>query len=137
MSERKRVWVTRLHRYLVNPVTLRLARFIPGQAVVETTGRNSGLPRRTPVGGKLEDGCFWLVSEHGRRAQYVRNILANPRVRVQLRGRWYSGTAEPCPGDDPVQRLKRLPASNSAGVRLLGTDPLTIKITLTGSETAR
>ncbi len=137
MSERKRIWVTRLHRYLVNPLSLRLARFVPGQAVVETTGRNSGLPRRTPVGGKVEDGCFWLVSEHGRRAQYVRNILADPRVRVQLRGRWYSGTAELRPDDDPVQRLRRLPGYNSAGVRLLATDPLTVKIVLSGSETAR
>lgn len=53
---------------------------------LETTGRASGLPRRTPLGGRRVGESFWLVSEFGERSQYVRNIKADPRVRVRLRG---------------------------------------------------
>src|ERR687886_1520932 len=67
----------------------------PGVAILETTGRRSGRPRHTPVGNGLAKGTntFWLVAEYGRRAQYVRNIEADPRVRVRIGRRWRTGTA--------------------------------------------
>ncbi|MFJ6725826.1 MULTISPECIES: nitroreductase/quinone reductase family protein [unclassified Streptomyces] len=112
----------------VNPLLRRL----PGQTVLETTGRVSGLPRRTPVGGRRVGDVFWLVSEFGERSQYVRNIRADPRVRVRLRGRWYTGTARLLPDDDPRARLRTLPRFNSAAVRVLGTDLLTVRVELDG-----
>lgn len=127
-KRRKRRRANLFHRCLANPAMRRLAGHIPGQAIVETTGRRSGLPRRTPVGGRLVDGSFWLVSNHGRHAQYVRNIMADPRVRVQSRGRWRTGTARLLPEDDPRRRLGKLPAHNSAMVRMLGTELLTVRI---------
>lgn len=113
-------------RHLVNPGARRL----PGLVILETTGRRSGLPRRTPVGGKREGDTFWLVSEHGRHSDYVRNIEAAPRVRVRLRGTWHEATAHPMPDDDPRARLRRLGGLNSAGVRAMGTDLLTIRLEL-------
>ncbi|SFE74749.1 deazaflavin-dependent oxidoreductase, nitroreductase family [Actinacidiphila alni] len=130
MTGRKRPAVLWYQRWLVNPVARRTARFTPGAAVVETTGRRSGLPRRTPVGGTLEGGTFWWVSEFGRQSQYVRNIEADPRVRVQLKGRWYAGTAALVDDDDPIARLERLPKGNSKVVRLFGTELLTMRIDL-------
>jgi deazaflavin-dependent oxidoreductase (nitroreductase family) len=109
-----------------NPVLRRL----PLQTVLETTGRVSGLPRTTPVGGRRIGDSFWLVSEFGERSQYVRNILADPRVRVRIRGRWHTGTARLLPDDDPVARLRTLPRFNSAAVRLIGTGLLTVRIDL-------
>jgi deazaflavin-dependent oxidoreductase (nitroreductase family) len=106
------------------------ARFVPGLAIIETQGRRTGLPRRVPVGGRLEGSSFWLVAEHGRRAGYVRNIQAHPRVRLMIRGRWHDGTAHLLPDDDVRQRLKWLPAYNSLFVRLQGTDLLTVRIDL-------
>ncbi|MGH3800722.1 MAG: nitroreductase/quinone reductase family protein, partial [Pseudonocardiaceae bacterium] len=96
----KRRVTTAFGKYLANPivkaaVALRLAP--PSYAILETTGRKSGQPRRTPVGNGLDGDTFWLVAEHGRRANYVRNIEANPRVRVQVRGKWHSGAAHPLP----------------------------------------
>ncbi|MGW2492198.1 nitroreductase/quinone reductase family protein [Streptomyces sp. NPDC001606] len=118
--------VTRFQRHLANP----LARRMPFQTLLETTGRSSGLPRRTPVGGRRVGGSFWLVSEFGHRSQYVRNIQADPRVRVRLAGRWHHGTAHLLPEDDPVARLRTLPRFNSAAVRAFGTGLLTIRVDL-------
>ncbi|MFI5676697.1 nitroreductase/quinone reductase family protein [Streptomyces cellulosae] len=119
---------TALQRHVANPITRRL----PFQTVLETVGRTSGLPRRTPLGGRRVGDSFWLVSEFGERSQYVRNIKADPRVRVRIRGRWHTGTAQLLPDDDPVARLRLLPRSNSAAVRMLGTDLLTVRVDLDG-----
>jgi deazaflavin-dependent oxidoreductase (nitroreductase family) len=82
------------------------------------------------VGGSRVGGSFWLVSEFGERSQYVRNITADPRVRVRIRGRWHEGTAHLMPEDDPVARLRGLPRVNSLGVRALGTNLLTVRVDL-------
>ncbi|GHB37213.1 nitroreductase [Streptomyces viridiviolaceus] len=127
-TETKYRAVTAFQRRIANPVTRRL----PLQTLLETTGRVSGLPRRTPVGGRRVGDSFWLVSEFGERSQYVRNIAADPRVRVRLRGRWHTGTARLLPDDDPLARLRVLPRLNSAAVRALGSRPglLTVRIDL-------
>ncbi|MEV7451625.1 nitroreductase/quinone reductase family protein [Streptomyces nigra] len=119
---------TAFQRHVGNPVMRRL----PFQTLLETTGRVSGLPRRTPVGGRRVGNEFWLVSEFGDRSQYIRNIKADPRVRVRVKGRWHTGTAHLLPDDDPVARLRRLPRFNSTAVRTLGTDLLSIRVDLDG-----
>ncbi len=73
---------------------------------------------------------FWLVSEFGHRSQYVRNIQADPRVRVRIAGHWHRGTAHLLPDDDPVARLRSLPRFNSAAVKAFGTDLLTVRVDL-------
>lgn len=125
-EERKRRRVSFFHRRIANPITRRL----PTQVVLETTGRVSGQPRRTPLGGRLDGASFWLVSDHGDASDYVRNIKANNRVRLRIRGRWLSGTALLLPEDDPHARLASLPCFNSSMVRALGTDLLTVRIDL-------
>ncbi|WP_266384532.1 nitroreductase/quinone reductase family protein [Streptomyces canus] len=124
-AERKYRAVAAFQRRL-NPIMRRL----PLQTVLETTGRTSGLPRRTPVGGKRVGGSFWLVSEFGERSQYVRNIKADPRVRVRIRGRWHAGTAHLMPDDDTAVRLRSLPLMNSAAVRAIGAGQLTVRVDL-------
>lgn len=115
-------------RYVANPVM----RLVPMQTLLETTGRRSGLPRRTPLGGRRIGNTFWFVSEFGEGSQYIRNIKASPRVRVRLRGRWHSGTAHLLPGDDAHARLRELPQLNSFGVRTFGTSLLTVRVDLDG-----
>jgi deazaflavin-dependent oxidoreductase (nitroreductase family) len=113
-------------------VTKALVRrgLVGGWAIVETTGRRSGAPRETPVGNGLRGDTFWLVAEHGRRAAYVKNIEANPRVRVCVRGRWRQGTAHLLPDDDPRARQRTLPRLNALAVRAMSTELLTIRIDL-------
>jgi deazaflavin-dependent oxidoreductase (nitroreductase family) len=97
-------------------------------ALLETTGRRSGLPRQIPVANGLKGDVFWLIAGLGEEAQYVRNIKANPRVRVRARParlrdgfrlRWYSGTAQPLPEDDAQRRHSEL-GKGRPGYRLDG-----------------
>ncbi len=135
--------VRALQKYVLNPpIKLLFALGVapPGYALLETIGRSTGKPRRNPVGDGRVGRQFWLVAEHGRKAGYVRNIAANPRVRLKLRdglrARWHNGTAHVLSDDDPRERQRwmasQLPlsAANARAVRLFGTDLLTVRIDL-------
>ncbi len=132
-----------LQKYLFNPpirFMFALQLVPPGYALLETLGRVSGKPRRTPVGNGAEGNTFWIVTEHGRKAGYVRNIERTPKVRVRFRHgirlRWRTGTAQVMPDDDPHERQRTiarghpLRALNAAWVRGLGTELLTVRIDL-------
>lgn len=125
LNELKRRVVHGMQRRIVNPIGRQLP-----ITMIETTGRKSGQPRRTAVGGRVVGKQFWMVSEHGEHSHYVQNIKANPEVSVRVNGRWRTGTAHLMPDDDPIARLGQLPALNSAVVRLMGSDLLTIRIDL-------
>jgi deazaflavin-dependent oxidoreductase (nitroreductase family) len=103
-------------------------------ALLETTGRRTGQPRRTPVGNGLEaeSNTFWLISEHGMRAGYVRNIQADPRVRVKVGRRWRAGTAQILREDDAFERLRQTGRFNTRAVRFWGNpdELLTVRIDL-------
>jgi deazaflavin-dependent oxidoreductase (nitroreductase family) len=123
--DRKRQFVHRVQRLVVNPIGRQLP-----VTMLETTGRKSGQPRRTAIGGKLVGDQYWMVSEHGDHSDYVRNIKANPAVRLRVGGQWRSGVAHLLPDDDPWERLRHLPRLNSTGVRVMGTDLLTVRVDL-------
>jgi deazaflavin-dependent oxidoreductase (nitroreductase family) len=77
-----------LQKYLLNPpikLALTLSLPLPGYALLETRGRKTGKPRRTPVGDGQSRKSVWLVAEHGMKAGYVRNVERDPRVRMKLR----------------------------------------------------
>src|ERR671928_329422 len=94
-----------------------------GWALLETTGRRSGQPRRVPVGNGLRGPHFWIVAEHGRHADYVRNIERDPRVRVKVGRRWLSGTAHVLDDDDPRERLRMLKRPlNDIGLRAMASE---------------
>jgi deazaflavin-dependent oxidoreductase (nitroreductase family) len=130
----KRRWSTFLTAKVVNPVVRAAARAglpLPLVVILETRGRRSGQPRRIPVGKAITGNTLWVVAEHGRKAAYVKNIEADPRVRVRVGRRWRSGAAHILYDDDWRERQRRLPNKiNSATVRLMGTEHLTIRIDL-------
>ncbi|SEH89552.1 deazaflavin-dependent oxidoreductase, nitroreductase family [Mycolicibacterium rutilum] len=127
MAEDLRDRITKLFQ---KNVANRLMRALPFQTLLETTGRKSGQPRRTPLGGSRVGDQFWFVSEFGERSHYIKNIQADPRVRVRLNGRWHTGAAHLIHDDDPHERLKSLPQFNSFGVRTFGTNLLTVRVDL-------
>jgi deazaflavin-dependent oxidoreductase (nitroreductase family) len=146
----------RLALAIQNRVINRLVRILlaagvgpPTYALLETIGRRSGRPRQLPVANGLQGDTFWLISGLGEQAQYVRNIKANPRVRIKarparlregLRMRWRTGTAHPIPGDDARARHRQLgrgrPGYRADGILLLalaatgGGKMLTVRIDL-------
>jgi deazaflavin-dependent oxidoreductase (nitroreductase family) len=131
----RRRFNTALAKYGVNPFVKAMFRVgipAPGTAILETTGRRSGEPRRTPVTNGLDGDTFWIVSEHGERSAYVKNIRASPRVRVRIGRRWRTGTAVPLPEDDWRERQRQpyLQKMNSAVVRAMKTTPMTIRVDL-------
>ena len=133
-AARKRRLSTFASVKLLNPVMRRLleAGLIPrGWALLETTGRRSGEPRRVPVGDGLRGAQFWIVAEHGRHAAYVRNIEQDPRVRVKVGRRWYTGTAHLLPNEDPRARLRMLKRPlNDAGLRAMASEMLVVRVDL-------
>ncbi len=130
----KRRLVTAIQVKLLNrPVRALAARgLLPGVALLETTGRRSGRPRRTPVSNGLDraSDTFWIVAEMGARAAYVRNIEADPHVRIRLRRGWRSGTAHVLEAEDPRARLRSIPWVAALGVRAMGTDLLVVRVDL-------
>lgn len=126
----KRAITRVLAKYLVNPVVSRVAGIVPWWSLLETRGRKTGRPIRNPVGNGLEGNTFWIVAEHGDEAGYVKNIKANPEVRVRVDGRWRTGIAQALPGDDPRDRQRSMRRFNAMFVRLMGTGLLTIRIDL-------
>ena len=100
-------------------------------ALLETTGRRTGQARQTPVGNGLDGDTFWLVAAHGTQADYVRNLQAEPRVRVKANGTWRAGTAVVLAGDDARARSRTLPYQWDAAVgRMMASAPLTVRIDL-------
>jgi F420H(2)-dependent quinone reductase len=54
-----------LQQRVVNPIVSlawELGIPIPGDALLETTGRRTGRPRRTPVCDGLDGEIFWLLA---------------------------------------------------------------------------
>jgi deazaflavin-dependent oxidoreductase (nitroreductase family) len=121
----KRRAVDALHR-IANPIARRL----PSQVVLETTGRVSGQPRHSPIGGRLDGDTFWFVSMHGDSSNYMRNIKANNNVRVRIGGRWRTGRAHLLPNDDAAARNAQFSWLNRTANSQLGGQLLTVRIDL-------
>jgi deazaflavin-dependent oxidoreductase (nitroreductase family) len=133
MRSRKYRLITTIERLNNRLIRFALHRGVAPRtfALLETVGRRSGLPRYTPVGNGLIGDTFWLVAAHGVQADYVRNLQANPNVRVKIGRHWRSGRAVLLPDDDPTARSRTLPHRWDAAIgRLIASTPLTIRIDL-------
>ena len=130
----KRTVARTITNRLVNPLVrplLERGLWPRTHALLETTGRKSGMPRRVPLGNGLRGDVFWIVTEHGHAADYVKNIEKDRRVRVKVGRRWRDGTARILRDDDPEERLRWLDRPvNDTMLRLVGTQQLTIRIDL-------
>lgn len=132
--EAKRSVARTVTNRFVNPLVRALIErgaFPANWCLLETTGRRSGLPRRTPVGNGMRDGRFWIVTEHGWASDYVKNIAVAPRVRIKCGSRWYAGTARILPADDAQARLRELRRPlNDSVLRVMGTEQLVVRVDL-------
>lgn len=101
-----------LYRSGMAPVLGRLV------LLLTTTGRKSGLPRITPLQYEEVDGAIYVGSARGTKADWFRNILANPCVQVRVKSREFEGTAEPV--TDPCRIADFLQLRLSRHPRMVG-----------------
>lgn len=84
--------VQKIHRFLyaigLGPVIGRIV------LLLTTTGRKSGQPRTTPLQYEQIDGAYYLGAARGLKADWVRNLQANPRVELRVGAKRVSGLAE-------------------------------------------
>ena len=93
--------------------------------LLTTTGRKSGKQRVVPLQYEEHEGLLYVGSARGTQADWYRNIVADPRVQMQIGSRRIGGFAEPL--TDPVSiadflelRLRRRPRLMRAMLRLEG-----------------
>jgi deazaflavin-dependent oxidoreductase (nitroreductase family) len=104
--------------------------------LLTTIGRRSGKLRVTPLQYEDINGKIYLGAALGQKADWFRNIQANPKVEVRVKSRRFSGSAETI--TDPKQiadfleiRLRRHPRMIGA---MLRTEGLTVPPTRSDLE---
>jgi|SRR5581483_625719 len=60
-----------------------------------TIGRRSGVPREIEIWFTEREGRYYIIAEHRDRANWVRNIRADDRVRIRVGGRELAARARP------------------------------------------
>ena len=84
----------------------------PAYLYLTTTGRRSGLPREIEIWFTQRDDCYYVIAEYGT-SQWVRNVKADPAVRVRVGDQQFPASARIVPADaEPelhaaVQQLSR------------------------------
>ena len=73
-----------------------------------TTGRVSGRPREIEIWFGLEGRTLYMLSGGGDRSDWVRNLIAQPRVSVRLGDTTLDGTARVVDDPDEDARARRL-----------------------------
>jgi deazaflavin-dependent oxidoreductase (nitroreductase family) len=93
-----------LWRHLIQPLQrMHRAMYAHGKTgilgrivlLLTTTGRKTGLKRVTPLQFSELDGNYYVASSRGQRADWFRNIQANPCVEVWVEHRHFEALAEP------------------------------------------
>lgn len=72
-------------------------------AVLTTTGRRTGAPRRTVVSHIPSGEQTYVVALYGPGSQWFRNVIADPRVTVQTTGAARAMLARRLAGDDDLR----------------------------------
>jgi deazaflavin-dependent oxidoreductase (nitroreductase family) len=121
-------------RYVFNPTVKVMAKLGLRTALateLETTGRKSGLSRRVPVSAQFDHNGAWVISQHGTRSGWGRNIVDNPNIRIQQGNRWRNGVAKFRPDDDVVARGRKFGRVGAKVVKTLETTPVSVRIDFT------
>lgn len=88
----KMKYIQKLHRVMyaigLGPIIGRII------LLLSTTGRKTGLKRITPLQYEEIDGKYYLGSARGLKADWVRNIQADPNVEIRVRSLNFKGQAE-------------------------------------------
>src|SRR5438309_1948150 len=64
-----------------------------GFGVLTTTGRRTRQPRRTCIRAVRDGDRVFVVAIAGEQTSWLRNLRADPHVRLRIRGGTFDGTA--------------------------------------------
>lgn len=87
-------------------------------AYLTTMGRRTGRPHTIEIWYGEHDGTVYLLSGNGERADWVRNLRQNPRVRIRLGGP-RARRSDVDSALDATARPARDPAEDALARRLL------------------
>jgi deazaflavin-dependent oxidoreductase (nitroreductase family) len=119
---------------LLNPAVQLLSRIGLRTALateLETVGRKSGQVRRVPVSAQFDHDGAWIISQHGTRSGWGRNIADNPNIRLRQGSTWHAGVAKFRPDDDVVARGRKFGRVGAKVVKALETTPVSVRIDFT------
>jgi deazaflavin-dependent oxidoreductase (nitroreductase family) len=119
---------------LLNPAVKGLSRIGLRTALateLETVGRKTGQIHRVTVSAQFDDGGAWIISQHGTRSGWGRNIADNRNVRLRQRNTWRPGVATFRPDDDVVARGRKFGRMGAKVVKALETTPVSVRIDFT------
>ena len=119
---------------LLNPAVQGLSRLGLRTALateLETVGRKTGQMRRVPVSAQFDNNGAWVISQHGTRSGWGRNIADNPNVRVRQGNQWRAGVAKFRPDDDVVARGRKFGRVGAKVAKALETTPVSVRIDFT------
>ena len=88
-----------------------------GVCHLQTIGRVTGRPRTIEIWFAAEGTRLYLLAGGRDRAHWVRNLRANPAVRVRVGGRTLEGRAREIEGDPAEPLARRLLAAKYQGWR--------------------
>ncbi len=74
---------------MARPTGSRTAKYL----YLTTTGRRTGRPREIEIWFTQRGSRYYLVAEHRERAQWVKNLMAEPRVAVRVGRRAFAAQA--------------------------------------------
>jgi deazaflavin-dependent oxidoreductase (nitroreductase family) len=119
---------------LLNPAVQLLSRIGLRTALateLETVGRKSGQVRRVPVSAQFDHDGAWIISQHGTRSGWGRNIADNPNIRLRQGSTWHAGVATFRPDDDVVARGRKFGRVGAKVAKALETTPVSVRIDFT------
>ena|SRR5438045_840942 len=57
-----------------------------------TTGRKTGLSREIEIWFTRREGRYYLIAEHREKANWVQNIIHQPRISFRISNQIFNGT---------------------------------------------
>src|SRR5215210_8645956 len=100
--------IARFNKDFTNRLTLRVAGYLPGFAIVSHVGRKSGRPYCTPVNAFRSDDGYIIALTYGAQSDWVKNVLAAGSCELQTRGRRVH-LSDPCIVTDESRGWAPLP----------------------------
>jgi deazaflavin-dependent oxidoreductase (nitroreductase family) len=130
-ERRLRAFFRVFNRFMLSMWRLGMGRWINawpaggGRIMVIThTGRRTGLRRQTPVNYAPVDDAVYCTAGFGRRADWYRNLVADPAVEVWLpQERWCGVAEDVSESPDRVPRLRQVLIASGFAAYLAGLNP--------------